>query len=230
MTANATDRLGLLDLPGYSIPEAARYLCVPEGTIRSWAVGRKGNGALLGVPGGPPHQLSFLDLAELHVLAALRRRHFVKTPAIRDAIECLRQRARRPIDERHPLISYHLLTDGLDLFVREYGQLINASRKAQTAMREVLDAALRRIQRNPANIPVRLFPYTRDSIEGAPSIIVIDPALSGGRPVIDGTGVAAEIVAERYKAGESVSDLTGDYGLCDAGIEEAIRYELQAAA
>ncbi len=60
--------------------------------------------------------------------------------------------------------------------------------------------------------------------------MVIDPALSAGLPVITGTGLATEVIAERYKAGESASDLAKDYGRKEAEIEEAIRCELKAAA
>lgn len=60
--------------------------------------------------------------------------------------------------------------------------------------------------------------------------MVIDPALSAGRPVITGTGLATEVIAERFKAGESVSDLAKDYERKEAEIEEAIRCELKAAA
>ena len=61
-------------------------------------------------------------------------------------------------------------------------------------------------------------------------MVVINPAISAGRPVIVGTGLATQIIAERYKAGESVSDLANDYERPDEEIEEAIRCELQAAA
>jgi len=51
-----------------------------------------------------------------------------------------------------------------------------------------------------------------------------------GRPVIVGAGLSTQIIAERYKAGESVHDLAKDYERDDFEIEEAIRCELDAAA
>ena len=63
-----------------------------------------------------------------------------------------------------------------------------------------------------------------------PTMVVIDPRLSAGRPVIAGTGLATQLIAERYKAGESISDLAHDYERGNDEIEEAIRCELQAAA
>ena len=96
--------------------------------------------------------------------------------------------------------------------------------------RESIRVALRRIDRDAHGMPCRLYPFTRDAIGDAPAMIVIDPALSGGRPVIAGTGVATELIAERYKAGESVRDLAYDYECGQEEIEEAIRWEIQTPA
>lgn len=134
------------------------------------------------------------------------------------------------MDKHHPLISHELETDGLDLFIEQYGQLINISQAGQTAMRQIISAALRRVDRDPAGVPVKLYPFTRSAMEDTPAMIVIDPRLSAGRPVIAGTGLATQLIAERYKAGESITDLARDYERGNAEIEEAIRCELQAAA
>ena len=218
------------ELPAYTISEAAHYLAVPAATIRYWSVGRDDYAPLIVVPRHDPALLSFLNLTELHVLAAIRRKHEVKMPSIRRAIEYLAEHARRAVDKRHPLISRELETDGLDLFTEEYGKLINISRAGQTAMREIISAALRRIDRDLEGVPIKLYPFTRNTMDDAPAMVVIDPALSAGRPVIAGTGLATQLIAERYKAGESVNDLARDYERGNVEIEEAIRCELQAAA
>ena len=218
------------ELPAYTISEGAHYLAVPAATIRYWSVGRDDYAPLIEVPQHVPALLSFLNLTELHVLAAIRRKHEVKMPSIRRAIQYLAASAPASVDKRHPLISRALETDGLDLFIEQYGQLINISRAGQTAMREIISAALRRIDRDPAGVPIKLYPFTRSATDQTPSMVVIDPRLSAGRPVIAGTGVATQLIAERYKAGESISDLAHDYERGHEEIEEAIRCELQAAA
>jgi uncharacterized protein (DUF433 family) len=79
-------------------------------------------------------------------------------------------------------------------------------------------------------LAVRLYPFTRKREPDEPKIIVIDPYVSFGRPTITGTGIATSIVAERYKAGESIDELSQDYG-CERGyVEEAVRCELAVAA
>jgi uncharacterized protein (DUF433 family) len=216
--------------PAYTIAEAAHYLDLPVPTIRYWATGSTNCDPLVDVPARHPVLLSFLNLAELHVLAAIRREHAISMPKVRTALAYLAQHTRRDPDRRHPLISADLETDGLDLFIDEYGRLINISREGQTVIREVVRAALSRVERGPEGIPVKLYPFTRKAIEDAPAMIVIDPRLSAGRPVIAGTGLATQVIAERYKAGESVRELAYDYGRERAEIEEAIRCEVPLAA
>lgn len=229
-TRKKTKQPDLRELPAYSIAEAAHYLGMPAATTRYWAAGQGIYPALIEVPHSYPMLLSFLNLVELHVLAAIRRKHTVPMPKVRMAIDYLRDNTRSMVDKKHPLISKQLQTDGLDLFIERYGQLVNISQAGQLAMREVMKSALHRIERDTNGIPIKLYPFTRSSIDNAPAMVVIDPVLSAGRPVIAGTGLATEVIAERYKAGESVSELTKDYERTDAEIEEAIRIELKAAA
>ena len=218
----------------YTVAEVASYLRVPAATVRYWAKGQKHHLPLIEVPQPEerPVLLSFFNLISLHVLATIRRKYDVPMPKIRSAIDYLTTSGilNKQRDLRHPLVSKHFETDGLDLFISHYGQLINISQDGQMAMREVMSSALHRIERDETGLPVRLFPFTRSSLENAPSIIAIDYQISGGRPVIKGTGLATEIIAERYKAGDSVDSLTADYNCTSEQIEEAIRSELRVAA
>lgn len=213
-------------MPAYQIPEAARYVGVPASTVRWWVVGRNHHEPIIAPASTQPVLLSFLNLVELHVLAAIRRRHKVPLARVRSALQFLAER----LDTPHPLLDQHLQTDGLDLFVEHLGSFLNVSRAGQLAMRAVLESALERVERDPTGVPIKLYPFTRSCIDRAPALVVIDPRVSGGRPVIAGTGLATEVIAERYKAGESIADLAYDYGRPESEIEEAVRCELQAAA
>ena len=220
MPKSPRQRIDRRELPAYSIAEAAHYLSVPAATVRYWSTGQDEYLPLIQVPHHQPTLLSFLNLVELHV----------PMPKVRAAIEYLKKHTRRKSDQRHPLISRQLETDGLDIFIQRYGQLVNISQDGQMAMREVMSAALKRIERDKHGIPIKLYPFTRSRIDEAPAMVVIDPLLSAGRPVIAGTGLATEIIAERYKAGESIDELAQDYERSEEEIEEAVRCELQAAA
>ena len=213
-------------MPAYTASEAAHYLTVPVSTIRYWAVGRDNREPLIEPADVDPLCLSFVNLVELHVLAALRRRYRLPMPAIRDGLDYVE----RQLQQKRPLASRRFQTDGVDLFVEHFGQLINVSRGGQTAMKDVLRAALFRVQWDNKGLPVRLYPYTRTGEGASAELIVIDPAISGGRAVISGTRIPVEVIAERYKTGESISELAKDYGRRAEEIEEAIRCELPIAA
>ena len=170
--------------------------------------------------------LSFINLVEAHVLDAIRRQHEISLQKIRKAIDYLS----KDLGSRHPLVAQRFETDGVDLFIQLYGQLVNLSQPGQLAMREVLEAYLRRIEWDAAGIVARLYPFTRKRAPDEPRVIVIDPRISFGRPVLAGSGIPTVVIAERYKAGESIDQLADDYDRERLDIEEAIRCELDERA
>ena len=154
------------------------------------------------------------------------RRQGVKLPKVRTALDYVK----RQFHIERPLIDQTFQTDGLDLFVERYGGLINASREGQQAMKEIISAYLKRIERDAKGLPIKLYPFTRDSESDAapkrdPRVVVMNPAVSFGRPVIVGTGIPVSSIYERYRAGDSVADLAKDFRLETSAIEEAIRCE-----
>ncbi len=167
-----------------------------------------------------------MNLVEAHVLDAIRREHEIPLQKVRRALNYVR----REFPSRHPLADQRFQTDSLNLFVEKYGQLINASQEGQLAIRELLQAHLRRIEWDEAGLAVRLFPFTRKRQLEEPRVIVIDPLISFGRPVLVGTGIPTAVIAERYKAGESMDELAKDYDRERVEIEEAIRCELELQA
>ena len=221
----------VLATPSYGIPEAARCLLIPVTTLRAWFLGQQYETAgarrhftpPLKIGQRTPPLLSFINLVETHVLDGIRRQHGVTLQNVRRALLFLEKH----FPSEHPLAHRRFETDGLDLFIEHYGKLINISREGQVTMREFVAAHLKRVERDPKGIPIRLFPYTRHREPEEPMSVVIDPRVSFGRPVLVGTGIATEIIAERYKGGESIDDLADDYGRRREEIEEAIRYELQ---
>jgi uncharacterized protein (DUF433 family) len=216
--------------PVYSIAEASRYLSIPPATLRSWVAGRKyptGSGPkffrpIIQLPDDTRAGLSFINLVEAHVLDAIRRHHQVPLSKIRDAIHYLRKH----FSSSHPLAEQRFQTDGIDLFIERFDRLINVTQSGQIALRELLKAHLHRVERDSTGNVVRLYPFTRKRDLHEPKVVVIDPYISYGRPVLVGTGIPTAAVAERYKAGESIDELAEDYGRSRKEIEEAIRCEL----
>ena len=214
------------ELPAYSLAEAAHYFDIPVSTVRYWSLGRDQIMPLIEPAEVSPPILSFANLVELHVLGAIRRKHRVSMPKVRAALDYVQSVLKTP----RPLANRQFKTDGVELFVEHYGGLINANRQGQMEMKEMLGNALVRVEWDDAGQPVRLFPYTRKEPSDSADLIMIDPSVSGGRAVIRDSRIAVEVVAERYKTGESIHDLAQDYGRDPDEIEEAIRCELKIAA
>jgi uncharacterized protein (DUF433 family) len=222
------------ELPSYSIRETAHYLRIPLATVRSWVLGRwypteEGKryfSPIIALPDKKQPVLSFVNLVETHVLDAIRREHNVPLHKVRTALQYLK----RHFPSEHPLADQSFETDGSDLFIQKLGQLINVSQAGQLAMRELLDAHLRRIERDPSGLAVRLYLFTRKRAPEEPKVVVIDPMISFGKPVLAGTGIPTAVIAERYKAGEFMDELASDYGRERSEIEEAIRCELEVEA
>jgi uncharacterized protein (DUF433 family) len=225
---NKTD---IRQLPSYRITEASHYLRIPVSTIRCWIFGQnypisKGKSRsqpLIKLPDKDLPLLSFLNLCEIHVLDAIRREHEISLQKVRTALEYVI----KVFGDERPLIDKKFETDGVDLFVSEYSQLINVTKGGQIEMKECLQAYLKRIEYDKHGIVSKMYPFTRKREFNEPKNIVIDPHLSFGRPVVRGTGIATLAIAERYKAGESVGELAADYSIPNQQIEEAIRCELQ---
>jgi uncharacterized protein (DUF433 family) len=165
-------------------------------------------------------------MVEAHVLDAIRRKHHIELDRVRTAINYLKDL----LGSKHPLAEHRFETDGVDLFIEKFGQLINITRAGQTAMRQLIEAHLKRIDRDDSGVAIRLYPFTRKRTVDEPRAIVIDPLVSFGRPTLARSGVATAVIAERYKAGESVEELAADYRRERLEIEEAIRCELELEA
>jgi uncharacterized protein (DUF433 family) len=221
-------------LPAYPVSEAAHYLRMSKETLRSWVVGRqypvagqsKWSKPLIHLDDPKKQYLSFINLVEAHVLAAIRRRYGVKLPKVRNALDYVH----RHFQVDHPLINQSFQTDGLDLFVERYGELLNASREGQRAMKEIMGLYLKRIEWDAKGLPIKLYPFTRvTQAESTPAtdprVVVMNPSISFGRPVIAGTGIPVSAIYERYKAGDSMAELAQDFHLEIGAIEEAIRCE-----
>ncbi|HLG17447.1 MAG TPA: DUF433 domain-containing protein [Blastocatellia bacterium] len=221
------------EIPAYRFVDAATYLNLPVPTLRSWIKGyyyntkngRKLFRPVFSLPDPEIPLLSYTNLVEAFVLSSLRRKHKIDLPKIRVAIRSLQKR----FHSRHPLAEHRFETDGVNLFVDHYGDLINIGHDGQMAMRQILQNYLTRVEHDPTGRAARLYPFVRLGNAEQPRNVVINPYISFGKPVISGTGLPTRVVAERYKAGDTISYIARDYGRKEEEIEDAIRYELRVA-
>ena len=227
------------DLPAYPVVEVAHFLWMARGNVGRWAFGYeagKKHQPVISVADPQRRLLSFNNLAELHVLNALRH-HRVPLQRIRAGVKYLRERVVGH-DHPHPLLAQelHVHADGIGIFIEYLGQYVNITRHGQVVLRQVFENHLRRIERDPNGGALRLFPFVRppDSAQAAaatgadlqPRAVTIDPIVSFGRPVVAGTRIPTVELANRFSAGEPIDSLSLDLNLGKETIEEAIRYQL----
>jgi len=104
------------EMPAYTISEAAHYLCIPKPTISAWVRGTtytvrgasKKFHRVIELPDKALSLMSFYNLAEAHVLRALRTEYEIPLPAIRKALEFVR----KEFGWERPLIQEQFRTAG----------------------------------------------------------------------------------------------------------------------
>lgn len=214
----------------YTIPRASRYLKIPQRTIRNWVsgwkyqteVGQRVLDPVIRLPKPDVPVLSFMNLVEAHVLGGMRRLENVSFRKVRTGLGFLEKQFPSP----HPLADRLFETDGVNIFIRDLDELINISENGQVEMKEVVSGYLRRIDRNVNAGVIRLYPFLKkEPSYDEPKRVMIDPLVSFGRPVLVGTGVPTDVIAERFYAGDTFDDLAKDYDITPTQVEEALRYE-----
>ena len=208
--------------PLYAPADISRYAHVNRETLRTWT-GARGKTLLTRADHRSIAPFSFINLIEAHVLVALRKMHGVPMQRIRRAVHWLSNR----FGTAHALAEINLETDGYDLFVDYFGLTVSASSRGQIAIPEIVSLYLHRIERDKAG-PVRFYPFT--TYEGCPKLIVMDPRVDFGRPVIKGTRIETVMVFDRYSGGESLTEIAKDYDLKLPAVEEALRCEIERRA
>ena len=223
--------------PAYRAAEAGQMLALPLGTVKAWSFGqdylhqdgtRKRFRALIEPADSTERLLSFNNLCELHMLAAIRRHYRISMPSVRDSVKFIR----KELQTDRPLLSSEFLTNGVHLFIEHAGVVLNASREGQTSLSQAFERDLSRVERDARGVPVRLFPVTRDApiVAGQPLSVVVDPKLAFGRPVLANAGVTTAVIQDRFLAGDSPREMAEDYRVDEPDIWEAIRFEQRLAA
>lgn len=185
-------------VPLYSIPECARYLGLPVSTVRSW----------IATPGSDHAS----DSRPLVKPAGSDPTSLSFTNLVELHVLALLRRERKA-----SLREVRKKVDGLKR---------SGKTQAPLASRELLDlSGDQRVELDHDGLPHRYFPFTRGYGKDDPKMIVINPNVRFGRPVIDGSGVSTSAIARFSKGGETVTELAGEYRLRPEQITEAIRYE-----
>jgi len=141
------------------------------------------------------------------------------------------QRIRRALEEynetensEHPLLDPRLETDGINMFLHDGDEYMNLNPgPKQLGLPQVLSTYLKRIDRL-ADGRVDFYPFIVGQDVHEPRTIQISPGVAFGRPVLAGTGIATDVIAGRFRARDSISDLAEEYGVSTSIVEDAIRW------
>lgn len=231
------------DTPLYSLTEAARYLGVPDSTLRGWAVGVRKNAAdqvasvtgpiLTAVPArlsrGPV--IPFVGLAEGVVLTAMRRSG-VPLQRIRPALTRLSQE----FGIGHALASKRLFTDGAevlfdyaetseDVLAAQAARDLVVVRSGQRVFNDVVKGYLQRLEFSDDGY-VRLIRLPAYAV----AELVVDPERGFGQPVFARGGARLEDALAMFRAGESLEVVADEYGMPPEQLEDAVRVATRIAA
>ncbi len=218
--------------PSYTVAEVSHYVGTPAATVQAWVKGQAGFRRVLHLDEerqGPP-LLSFLNLVEIHVLGALRSHHRLPLPRIRRALAFLSRRSPRIfIRWRNSTSKPMALASSITRIQARRCHSRRATRDEKNP-RGVFGAnrpGRQPCPRSPLSVhaPARgVFPSDE------PRLVVIDPEIAFGRPALSQSGVPTDVIAERFRAGESIGELSQDYGRPVFEIEEALRCERVASS
>jgi uncharacterized protein (DUF433 family) len=234
-TVRAASYVDKWDVPIYRYVDAAYYLGINKGTLRTWVIGRtipvvaggtRWLDPLIKAADTQAGLMSFYNLAEAHILAASRYKHHVPLRNVRNAIIYLQNKYPSP----HPLLSKDFYTDGLDMFIKGMTDAENLSRQGQLGLKPVLDLFLHRIEFDEKFRPKKVWPLIKGQSE-TEKVVSMVFGVSAGRPTIDGTGVPVMMLWQRNQAGESAEELANDYEIDVSRVKKGIEYiqHIQAA-
>jgi uncharacterized protein (DUF433 family) len=218
----------MLGMGVYGLPEAARLTGLKPPRVREWFYGRPCEQARKPVfrsdyqSVGEDRAISFYDLIELFVAGQLRE-HGVSLQNLRRVYEQLQKglRTKHPFCRREILTKHgQVFTLGLDERGRQ--EVIEVLTQ-QRVFPEILLPFLKRIDYDEATEMARRWCIA--------DMVVIDPAISLGKPIIEGVGIATAILAAAYRANRQDVDLVADwFNVHPKHVTAAVEFERSMAA
>lgn len=209
-------------IPLYSLTDVARYSRAQQQLVRRLYLGYRDGDAVRApvlkgsVAADRSAPLSFEDLIETALIAALRLRHI--------SLQAIRQAHRIAAHEvgDHPFARREILVAGSDVFMhageaadRDGEQLAALTKGGQRALEPVLAEYLHLVEWEEG-WPVQWRPRG--------GVVRQNPEVEYGLPHVQ--GVRTEIIRGRFEADEPIQSIAVDFGLTPFEVEHALRYEL----
>jgi len=209
--------------PLYSFAEADRIVRVTPGTARRWLKGyhfwyddKRHEMPPITPDLGEQYAVSFVDLMEVAAISKLRQKGFSFKRVRQINAYC-----RVYLHEPRPLVTQKFKVAGQDIFLAaDFDVLVDVGREAgMLAWKEVLEPFLEDVEYEN-ELARRWWPLGRERM------VVVDPDYGFGLPVVEGTAVRTEIIAERYRAGDSTDEIAYDFDVTPKQINDALRWEM----
>lgn len=229
---NAGTQLDLLSSGIFTVPRAAELVQAPPAMVRLWVNGRKDRQAPvieneLGAVDGKV-VVSFTNLMELRFIAK-----FHNAGVRLNEIRKIMNEARRLLNHPHPMATR--------LVFRTDGKKIMAQIGRENGVAMLYDLRTQNLE-----MPTIVMPSLKDDVifdkndeivawfprrEIAPNVIV-NPRFSFGRPILKGSNIPAETLADAVKAEGNVRVVAHLFDVPEKQVREAVRFcnDLRKAA
>ena len=209
----------------YTLAEVSKLTQVHPSTVRTWFKGRS-DGTGLGYvflsdyqPVGGDYAVSFLDLIEALVAGQFRFQHNVSMRIVRRAHELLQ----KDLGVDHPFCHTDLHTDGKRIF-RLVADALGEEKLSDVVSRQQFFLHIKeKLDHIDYSEATKLAHRWRIA-----NGIVVDPSISMGKPVIQGTGVTTYVITNQYYANMDNSALVADlYKISENDVVNAVNFEQQ---
>ncbi len=212
----------------YNLPEAARLTGLRPPLVREWFHGRPSTQLRKPVfrgdyPSvGGDQAISFHDLIELFVAGRLR-----DCGVSLQSLRKVHTRLQADFGTKHPFCRHEILTKHGQVFT------LGLDAQGQSEMIEVLTYQrvfpdillpfLKRIDYNEATSMAQRWCIA--------NLVVIDPAICLGKPIVDGVGIATAILSASYEANDQDAEFVADWFRVNAThVIAAVEFERSMAA
>lgn len=159
--------------------------------------------------------LSYLELVEVAFVGRFREMGMPRK-SIRVAHDYLS----KLWQVEYPFAQLRLKTEGYEILADfdESESYVSASRAGQLLWAELIESRVREFQYE-LDMALQWHPRGED----VP--VIVDPRISFGSPVLEGSGVSTWIIRERHEAGEEHDDIADDFGISRGDIHVALEFE-----
>lgn len=207
----------------YILAEISRLTEIHPARVRSWLKQRNngsGHSPLFSsdyMPADGDYASSFLDLIDVLIAGQFRDKYQVSMSVVKKAHRVLKEE----LNTDHPFCHSDLHTDGKNIFT--------------LAANKVGDKILSEVVSHQQFFIHVLEPLSHIDYEDASKLakrwriaqgIVVDPSISLGKPVVEGTGTTTHVIANQYYANNQETSLVADlYGISDQDVHNAVSFE-----